>query len=251
MANVYKVLVEYDGSGFAGFQEQDKRTKKPTVAGALADAIFEFSGERVQVFSAGRTDAGVHALAMPAHFPLERKTTAREIMGALNFYLAKAGGKCSVLKVAKAKPGFHARFSCKGREYMYKILNRPARTALLDGKAWQVWPKLDVKAMDEAAQFLVGNHDFSSFRGGGCQAKSPIKTLDSISVRKSGGLIVVRVKAKSFLYHQVRNIVGTLKQVGEGKLKPADMKKILKAKSRTAAGPTAPAAGLYFVKATY
>jgi tRNA pseudouridine38-40 synthase len=251
MTTVYKILVEYDGSGFAGWQMQDKRTKKPTVAGALQKAIFEFSGEKVQGFSAGRTDAGVHAIEMTAHFSLSRKTSPREIVGALGFYLNKAGAKCSVLKAAKAKPDFHARFSCKGREYLYKILNRPARTTLQDGKVWQVAPKLDVAAMNKAAQFLVGNHDFSSFRAGGCQAKSPIKTLDSITVRKSGGFIIIRVKARSFLYHQVRNMVGTLKLVGEGKLNPEDMKKILKAKSRPAAGPTAPADGLYFVKASY
>ena len=251
MSTKYKVIVEYDGTGFAGWQIQDSRTRKPTVAGAITEAIHQFCGERPTIHAAGRTDAGVHATAMTAHFELNRKTTPREIMGALGFHLSKSGGKCSIIKASRARPDFHARFSCKGREYIYKILNRPARPALLENRAWHVATELNIEEMKEAAKHLIGHHDFSSFRGSGCQSSSPLKTLDSIVIKKRGEIILVEVKAQSFLYHQVRNIVGTLKLVGEGKITPEDVKKILKAKSRPAAGPTAPAEGLYFAKARY
>ncbi len=242
----YKITIEYDGGGFVGWQRQDNG---PSVQAALEQAIFGFCGERVLVEGAGRTDAGVHALGQVAHFDLAKETTADTVMKAVNFHLKPA--PVAVL-AAEAMPGdFHARFSAVKRAYLYRIVNRRAPLALERGRAWFVPQPLDAMAMHDAAQLLVGHHDFTSFRASECQAKSPVKTLDLLSVQRCGELIEVRAAARSFLHHQVRNFVGSLKLVGEDRWSAADLKAALEARDRSAAGPTAPAAGLYLTEVGY
>ncbi|GAB4353699.1 MAG: tRNA pseudouridine(38-40) synthase TruA [Kiloniellaceae bacterium] len=242
----YKITVEYDGGGFVGWQRQDNG---PSVQAALEQAVFGFCGERVLVEGAGRTDAGVHALGQVAHFDLAKETTADTVMKAVNFHLKPA--PVAVL-AAEAVPGdFHARFSAVKRAYLYRIVNRRAPLALERGRAWFVPQPLDAAAMHDAAQLLVGHHDFTSFRASECQAKSPVKTLDLLSVQRGGELIEIRAEARSFLHHQVRNFVGSLKLVGEGKWTAGDLKAALEARDRAAAGPTAPAAGLYLTEVGY
>ena len=242
----YKITIEYDGGGFVGWQRQDNG---PSVQAALEQAIFGFCGERVLVEGAGRTDAGVHALGQVAHFDLAKETTADTVMKAVNFHLKPA--PVAVL-AAEAMPGdFHARFSAVKRAYLYRIVNRRAPLTLERGRAWFVPQPLDAMAMHDAAQLLVGHHDFTSFRASECQAKSPVKTLDLLSVQRCGELIEVRAAARSFLHHQVRNFVGSLKLVGEDRWSAADLKAALEARDRSAAGPTAPAAGLYLTEVGY
>ncbi|WP_340116659.1 tRNA pseudouridine(38-40) synthase TruA [Pelagibius sp. 7325] len=242
----YKITVEYDGGGFVGWQRQDNG---PSVQAALEEAVFRFCGERVLVEGAGRTDAGVHALGQAAHFDLGKDTTADTVMKAVNFHLKPA--PVAVLSAEEVAADFHARFSAIRRSYLYRIVNRRAPLALERGRAWFVPHPLDAGAMHEAAQLLVGHHDFTSFRASECQAKSPVKTLDVLSVQRGGALIEVRAEARSFLHHQVRNFVGSLKLVGEGKWSAADLKTALEARDRAAAGPTAPPAGLYLTEVGY
>jgi tRNA pseudouridine38-40 synthase len=244
--NRWRVTVEYDGGPFVGWQRQDNG---PSVQGALEDAIKGFSGEEVQVAGAGRTDSGVHALAQVAHFDLDRESDADTVRDAINFHLKPR--PVAVLDAHAAAPDFHARFSAIERAYRYRIVNRRAPLALEVGHAWQVSVPLDAGAMNEAAQVLVGNHDFSSFRAAQCQADSPVKTLDEITVRRDGDLITIDVRARSFLHNQVRIIAGTLRLVGEGKWGPDDVAHALAACDRAAAGPTAPACGLYLVAVRY
>ena len=242
----YKIVVEYDGSDFVGWQRQ---ANGPSVQEALENAIHGFCGERVLVEGAGRTDAGVHALGQAAHFDLQKDTTADTVMAAVNFHLKPA--PVAVLS-AEAVPGdFHARFSATRRAYLYRIANRRAPLALERGRAWFVPQPLDAAAMHAAAQLLVGHHDFTSFRASECQAKSPVKTLDVLSVTRRGEDIEVRAEARSFLHHQVRNFVGSLKLVGEGRWSAEDLRRVLEARDRAAAGPTAPAAGLYLTAVGY
>ncbi|MDR0367076.1 MAG: tRNA pseudouridine(38-40) synthase TruA, partial [Rickettsiales bacterium] len=235
-------------AGYAGWQAQDGLR---SIAGALSDALFCLAGERRDFIAAGRTDAGVHAISMTAHAEIAKKIPLKNLLLGMNFWLSKNGDGIAVLRVRRAKQDFHARFSCVSREYVYRILNRAARPAILDGRAWWAPAPLDIKAMNLAAERLIGRHDFTSFRASGCQAKSPEKTLDFLKATRKGGVIEIRARARSFLYRQVRNMVGTLKLAGEGKLTPEDMERILRAKSRAAAGPAAPACGLYFVRAGY
>jgi tRNA pseudouridine38-40 synthase len=242
----YKIIVEYDGGDFVGWQRQ---ANGPSVQAALEDAIHRFCGETVLVEGAGRTDAGVHALAQAAHFDLQKETTADTVMKALNFHLKPA--PVAVLAAEEVAGDFHARFSAIRRAYLYRIVNRRAPLALERGRAWFVPQPLDAAAMHAAAQVLVGHHDFTSFRASECQAKSPVKTLDVLSVAREGELIEVRAEARSFLHHQVRNFVGSLKLVGEGKWSADDLKAALEARDRAAAGPTAPAAGLYLTGVGY
>ncbi len=246
----YKITIEYDGSDFVGWQRQ---ANGPSVQAALEEAIHRFCGETVLVEGAGRTDAGVHALAQAAHFDLAKEATADTVMKALNFHLKPA--PVAVLSAEAVSEDFHARFSAIRRAYLYRIVNRRAPLALERGRAWFVPQPLDAAAMHAAAQLLVGHHDFTSFRASECQAKSPVKTLDMLSVQRpenSGGdLIEVRAEARSFLHHQVRNFVGSLKLVGEGKWSADDLKAALEARDRAAAGPTAPAAGLYLTEVGY
>jgi len=242
----YKITVEYDGGGFVGWQRQ---ANGPSVQAALEEAIHRFCGETVLVEGAGRTDAGVHALAQAAHFDLAKDTTADTVMKALNFHLKPA--PVAVLTAEAVSEDFHARFSAIRRAYLYRIVNRRAPLALERGHAWFVPQPLDAAAMHAAAQVLVGHHDFTSFRASECQAKSPVKTLDVLSVQRDRDLVEVRAEARSFLHHQVRNFVGTLKLVGEGKWSAGDLKAALEARDRAAAGPTAPAAGLYLTEVGY
>ena len=240
----YKINLEYDGTDLIGWQTNQDG---PSVQSLVEDAIFKFCGENVEVYSAGRTDAGVHAISMVAHFDLMRDQDEQTVMRAMNFYLVNK--PVAVLSCEKVSDDFHARFSCVARHYKYVVINRGAPVVLDKNRVWWVPQKLDVDAMKTAAQKLIGKHDFTSFRAAQCQAKSPIKTLGSVSITQNGEEIIFEFSARSFLHHQVRNMVGTLVEIGMGK--PYDIDKIFDAKDRSAAGITAPASGLYFVAADY
>ena len=240
----YKINLEYDGTNLIGWQEN---AQGPSVQSLLQDAIFRFCGENVEVYSAGRTDAGVHALNMVAHFDLEREQDAETVMRAMNFYLTEK--PVAVLSCEKVSDDFHSRFSCTKRNYKYIVLNRSAPVVLNKNRVWWVPQKLNIDAMRAAAKKLIGKHDFTSFRAAQCQAKSPMKTLDSVTITQNGDEIIFEFSARSFLHHQVRNMVGTLVEIGMGK--PLDIDEIFDAKNRSAAGINAPACGLYFVSAEY
>lgn len=284
----YKVTIEYDGTNFYGWQRQNYGN---TIQDEIEAAIFSFSGQKVDVIASGRTDSGVHAIGQIAHFDLDGKYTPFRVMSAINYYLRQSaidensvwqeairkfrgGGKVientiarekrpftqqqiSILGCEEVDEDFHARFSAKKRYYKYKILNRRQPTALLQNRCWHVIGDLDIERMRGGAKYLIGQHDFSSFRCSECQAKSPVRTLDEIKICQddgndfSGKNITVEISAQSFLHNMVRNIVGTLKMVGAGKIEPEEVKKILEAKDRCAAGVTAPAFGLYFWKVDY
>lgn len=242
----WKITVEYDGSGFVGWQRQ---ANGPSVQEALEDAIAGFSGETVTLHGAGRTDSGVHALAQVAHFDIERRTDGDTVRDALNHHLRSKA--VSVLRAEAVPADFNARFSAVRRDYLYRILNRRAPTAIERGRVWHVARPLDAPAMDAAAQILAGHHDFSSFRALRCQAKSPVKTLDQLSVSRAGDEIHVTAQARSFLHNQVRIITGTLKLVGEGAWTLDQVRAALAARDRTAGGPTAPPDGLYLTAVHY
>ena len=242
----YKLTIEYDGSGLVGWQRQANGL---SVQEALETAFEQFCGERLTVFGAGRTDAGVHALAQVAHVDLARAADPDVIRSAINHYLRPHA--ISILDVAPALPGFDARLSARGRRYLYRILNRRAPPALERGRVWHVAPPLDEDAMREGARHLVGHHDFSTFRDSLCQAKSPVKTLDALEVTRDGEQIHIAAHARSFLHHQVRNMAGTLKLVGIGQWQPDDVAAALAARDRRAGGPTAPAEGLTLVAIDY
>ncbi len=244
----YKITVEYDGTNLLGWQKQDEGA---SVQFYLEEALKGFSHQEIDVYGAGRTDAGVHALGQVAHFDLETSMDLFHIREAFNARLRILEAPVSVIEVEEVSDDFHARFKAVGRGYIYRILNRRAPTVLLKDRVWCVGYPLDVEKMKEGAKYLLGHHDFSSFRGAGCQALSPMKTLDKLEITTNGDEIDFTVEARSFLYHQVRNMVGTLKCVGDGKFAPEDVKKILEAKDRTVAGPTAPACGLYLSKVMY
>ena len=242
----FKLLIEYDGRDFVGWQRQDNG---PSIQEALETAVFGFCGERAAVAGAGRTDAGVHALGQVAHLDLERDVRPDKLCDALNAHLRPAP---IAVRAAEAVPAdFHARFSATSRSYLYRIVNRRAPLALDRGRAWFVPVPLDAAAMHAAAQALVGRHDFSSFRAAECQAKSPVKTLDRLSVARAGEELRIEAGARSFLHHQVRNMVGSLKLVGEGKWDREKLAWVLARHDRAAAGPTAPAEGLYLVGVGY
>jgi len=242
----YRLTLEYNGGPFVGWQRQDNG---PSVQGALEDAIEKLSGERVTVTGAGRTDAGVHALGQVAHFDLEKVFEAGKVRDALNHYL-RPDPVC-VLDAAVADGEFHARFSAQARHYLFRILNRRSPPALEAGRVWHVSPRLDAEAMHAAAQFLVGQHDFTTFRAAECQAQSPIKTLDRLDVSRRADEIHIEASARSFLHHQIRSFAGTLKLVGEGKWAPKDVKAALEARDRSACGPVSPPDGLYLVRVDY
>lgn len=246
----YKITIEYDGTNILGWQRQ---LDGPSVQEYLEKALSYLSsdGQEIPVQGAGRTDAGVHALAQVAHFDLEREIADWKLRDALNFHLREQEAPVVVLDVEEVDENFNARFSAKGRGYIYRILNRRSPAVLEKDRVWWVPVDLDIGKMQEGAKYLLGHHDFSSFRAAACQAKSPIKTLDKLNISQRGEEIIFEVEAKSFLHHQVRNMVGTLKLVGDGHLPPQDVKRILEAKDRKAAGPTAPACGLYLSKVWY
>ena len=242
----YKLILEYEGGDFVGWQRQ---TNGRSVQAAIENAVFAFCGERVTVQGAGRTDSGVHALGQAAHVDLARDAPPDTVMAALNQHLKPA--PAAVLSCQTVDNDFHARFSATARHYVYRIVNRRAPLTVDRGRAWRVGKPLDAAAMHAAAQVLVGHHDFSSFRAAECQAKSPIKTLDRLGVSRQGDRITVETSARSFLHHQVRAMVGTLKLVGEGKWDTADVTAALVARDRSAAGPNAPAEGLYLTRVDY
>ncbi|MCG8510046.1 MAG: tRNA pseudouridine(38-40) synthase TruA [Rhodospirillales bacterium] len=242
----FRLTLEYDGTGLVGWQRQDNG---PSVQQHLEEAVQKFCGETVTVHAAGRTDAGVHALGQVAHLDLSREVASDTLRDALNFHLKPA--PIAVLEAGSADEEFHARFSARERQYLYRIVNRRAPLTLKKNRVWWVPSKLDASAMHDAAQLLIGKHDFTSFRAADCQAKSPVKTLDVLDVARDGEAILVTARARSFLHHQVRNMVGTLKRVGEGKWSADDLRAALEAKNRSAAGETAPACGLYLVGVGY
>jgi len=242
----FKLTIEYEGTPFCGWQRQDGL---PTVQGTLESAFHDFLEEPITLWGSGRTDAGVHAKGQVAHVDISKDYTPFEIQGAVNERLRLI--PISLLKVEEASPTFHARFSATMRAYEYKILNRRAPPALDKNRVLWVIPSLSVERMAEGASFLIGKHDFTSFRDSQCQASSPVKTLDSLTVERVGEMIFIKVRARSFLHHQVRNIVGTLKRVGEGAWPPEKVKEILEACDRTQAGPTVPPEGLYLMEIGY
>jgi tRNA pseudouridine38-40 synthase len=247
MTAAWALLIEYDGAPFVGWQRQRIGI---SVQGVLENAAAKLNrGEPVPCAAAGRTDAGVHAEGQVVLLNLPVQYTAAKIRDALNYHMQPH--KVAVLAVVPAPDSWSPRFSAIRRAYRYQILNRPARPTLTLGKTWHVHRPLDAAAMHEAGQILLGRHDFTSFRATACQAKSPIRTLDRLVVNKSGNTIEISVEARSFLHHQVRNIVGTLKLVGEGLWTTGDVATALAARDRNAAGPTAPAAGLTLTRVTY
>ncbi|AWK86482.1 tRNA pseudouridine(38-40) synthase TruA [Azospirillum thermophilum] len=242
----WKLTVEYDGRPFVGWQRQDNG---PSVQQSLEEALQRLSGETVRVHASGRTDAGVHALGQVVHFDLEKPFAGLKLRDALNHHLKPA--PVAVLLAEEVPDDFHARLSCLGRSYVFRIVNRRAPLALDAGRAWHVQRPLDAEAMNLAARHLIGQHDFTSFRAALCQAKSPVKTLDRLEVERQGDELRIHAAARSFLHHQVRNMVGTLELVGAGKWQPDDVRRALEARDRAKAGPTAPPDGLYFVSARY
>ena len=242
----YKLILEYDGTPFVGWQMQENG---PSVQGALARAIEAFSGEVVVPRGAGRTDAGVHALGQPAHMDLVKDWQPDKIRDALNAQLRP--DPISVLACERARDDFDARFSAVARHYLYRIIDRRAPLALERMRAWGVFRPLDAEAMHQAAQALIGNHDFTTFRSTECQAKSPTKTLDRLDVSRHGEIIRVETSARSFLHNQVRSMVGSLKLVGEGRWRANELRAALEARDRGACGAVAPPQGLYLVKVDY
>lgn len=242
----YRITIEYDGTPFVGWQIQAEGV---SVQGALTDAIRAFSGESVTLRGAGRTDAGVHALGQVAHFELTKDWDPGRVREAINYYLKPR--PAVVLDCAVAPESFDARFSATARHYLYRILARRAPPALDKNRVWWIPRPLDWQAMRDAAPVLEGPHDFTTFRASQCQAKSPVRTLDRLSVEAEGNEIRIRASARSFLHNQVRSMVGSLKLVGEGKWSAADLKSALDARDRTACGTVAPAPGLYLVAVDY
>ena len=242
----FKLTIEYHGRPFVGWQRQNNGM---SVQQALEEAIEDFSGETVTLHAAGRTDTGVHATGQVCHLDLEQKTDAGTVRDAINFHVRPY--MVAVLRAEEVDGDFHARFSATQRAYLYKLTNRRGPLAVARGLSWHIVPELDTEAMNTAAQLLLGKHDFSTFRAARCQADSPQRTLDLLDVVRDGETILVHARARSFLYHQVRNIVGTLKLVGEGKWSPKDVVDALDAKDRSAGGPTAPPEGLYLTEVNY
>jgi tRNA pseudouridine38-40 synthase len=242
----WRLTVEFDGGPFMGWQRQDHG---PSVQETLEQALFRMTSELASVHAAGRTDAGVHALAMTAHVDVVKMLTEHRLREGLNALVRPS--PVSVTAVEPVADDWHARFSCVGRRYLYRILNRRAPPALDKGKVWHVPVALDAEAMAQGATHLVGRHDFTTFRSVHCQSQSPVKTLDSLRVERIGEEIHIRAGARSFLHHQVRSMVGTLVQVGNGRWTADDVKAALEAKDRQALGLNAPPEGLYFVEAIY
>jgi len=242
----YKLTLEYDGAPFVGWQRQDNG---PSVQAALEAAVLGFCGREVAVQGAGRTDAGVHALGQVAHLDLAEAVPGERLRAALNFHLKPA--PVAVLEAEAVPDDFHARFSAVSRAYLYRILNRRAPPALLRGRVAFMPKPLDAAAMQAGAGHLLGHHDFSAFRAAECQAASPVKTLDRLTVSRQGDEILVEAEARSFLHHQVRNMVGSLCLVGEGKQPPTWLREVLESRDRRRAGPTAPAEGLYLTAVGY
>ena len=242
----FRLTVEYDGRPFMGWQRQ---AHGPSVQQAIEEAIASVTGEDVTLHAAGRTDAGVHGLAMTAHADITRAITSFRLGEAINARLRPQ--PVAIIGCETAPDDWHARFSCIGRHYRYRIVNRRAPLTLDQGLAWRVTPRLDAEAMHAAAQCLVGLHDFTTFRSVQCQAKSAVKTLDRLSVRRQAQEVIIEASARSFLHHQVRSMVGCLTLVGQGKWGADDLVAALAARDRAALGLNAPPDGLYFIAADY
>jgi tRNA pseudouridine38-40 synthase len=242
----FALTLEFDGTPFNGLQRQ---SNGPSVQQSVETALHRITGEHATLHSAGRTDAGVHALGMRSHVDLEKNITAFRLMGALNAHLRP--DPIAVTRCEIVPDDWHARFSCTGRRYLYRIVNRRAPLALQRDRAWQVATPLDADAMHHAAQVLVGRHDFTTFRSIHCQAADPVKTLDRLDVERVGEDVHIHAAARSFLHHQVRSMVGCLKLVGTGTWDSARLAAALAARDRGALGLNAPPQGLYFVEAVY
>jgi tRNA pseudouridine38-40 synthase len=242
----YRITIEYDGTPFVGWQIQ---ANGPSVQGEIVAALHRFTGEKPSVRGAGRTDAGVHALGQVAHFDLTREWDPFRLREALNFHLRP--NPIAVLECAAAANDFDARFSATGRRYTYRILSRRAPPTLDRNRVWWLPIALDADRMHEAAQRLTGRHDFTTFRAAACQAASPVKTLDGLNVERHGDEIRVHAAARSFLHHQVRSMVGSLKVVGEGRWSTADIAAALAARDRARCGALAPPSGLYLTGVGY
>jgi len=242
----YKLKIEYEGTPFAGWQFQKNAE---SVQEVLQKAIFNFSKEKVIVIGAGRTDSGVHALAQVAHFDLRKKIKDKKILPAIN---QNIGNKpVTVLKINKTNKKFHARYNAKKRTYRYMIVNRQSPLTLQKNKAWHIRKKLNLKFMKKGAKLLLGTHDFSTFRAASCGAKSPIKTMEKILIKKTKDTIFLQFTSRSFLQQQVRSMVGCIKYLGEGKWNLDDFISSFKSKSRSRCAPPAPACGLYLAKIEY
>lgn len=242
----FALTIEYDGGPYFGWQRQDQGA---TLQGAIEEAINKVTGEQVAVYSAGRTDAGVHAWGMRAHVDVEKDISAYRLTGAINAHLMPQ--PISVVAIEIVADDWHARFSCTGRAYEYRIVNRRPPLTIERGKAWRIGSKLDADAMHEGAQLLVGLHDFTTFRSTHCQSASPVKTLDRLDVRREGEHIIVEAAAQSFLHHQVRSMVGCLAAVGRGRWSAVDLQAALDARDRATLAENAPPDGLYFMRAIY
>ena len=242
----YKIKIEYEGTPFVGWQFQKNGQ---SIQEVLQKAILKFSNEKVIVIGAGRTDSGVHALAQTAHFDLKKKMQKKNILSAINQNIGKK--PVTILKVNKANKNFHARYDAKRRTYRYLIINRQSPLALQKNKAWHIRKRLDLLSMKKGAKLLLGTHDFSTFRASSCGAKSPIKTMEKISIKKNKDKITLQFTSKSFLQQQVRSMVGCLKYLGESKWNLKDFIKSFKSKNRLKCAPPAPACGLYLVKIEY
>lgn len=242
----YRLLIEYDGRPYHGFQAQ---AGLASVQGAIERAVKAFCGQELRLHAAGRTDAGVHACGQVVHLDLEKDWNPEVVRDALNAHLVPE--PIAVLQVSVAPAGWHARFSATERRYLYRILDRKVPPALDQGRVWHVRKPLDAAAMHAAAQVLVGHHDFTTFRDLGCQAKSPMKTLDLASVRRDGEQVLLEFASRSFLHRQVRSMTGSLAQVGLGRWRAEDLKAALEARDRKACGPVAPAEGLYLTFVGY
>ena len=242
----YKIKIEYDGTLFVGWQFQKNGQ---SIQEILQKAIFNFSKEKVVIIGAGRTDSGVHALGQVAHFDLKKRVEKKKLLPALNQHI---GDKpITILKVNKTSKKFHSRFDAKKRTYQYVIINRQSPLTLQKNKAWHIRKKLDIKPMKKGAKLLLGTHDFSTFRASSCGAKSPIKTMEEILIKKNKNKITLNFTSKSFLQQQVRSMVGCIKYLGDGKWSVEELKKILKSKNRLKCAPPAPACGLYLTKVSY
>lgn len=255
MTQRYKLTIEYKGSAYAGWQRQ---IDVPSIQQAIEEAIFKFSGQKAGITVAGRTDAGVHACAQVAHVdlqPFNKPMDEYKVMRAINAHLVPQ--PICILRVEKVHKDFHARFDAVNKLYRYHVINRAAYLTFDRDLAWYIKYPIDVDAMREGAAHLLGHHDFTSFRDAECQAKTPMRTLDRLDITTQtydgcgGQEIIFEVEGKSFLHHQVRNMVGTLSMVGRGKWQPEDVKRVLLEKNRAAAGPTCPAEGLYLVRIDY
>ncbi len=242
----FALTIEFDGGPYMGWQWQNHG---PSVQGAVEEAIFKTTGEKTLVYSAGRTDAGVHALGMRAHVDVEKPLPPFRLMEAINAHLRPH--PIAVLACEVVPDEWHARYSCIGRAYEYRILNRRASLTLDKGRVWRIGPDLNADAMHDAAQLLVGLHDFTTFRSTACQSASPVKTLDRLDVRREGQHLMIEAAALSFLHHQVRSMVGSLVAVGLGRWTATDLQAALDAKDRAALAENAPPEGLYFVRALY